>query len=71
MLTMIANHLDKFPLKRPKPDPENTHIAAAVLVVLHGRDDDPQVILTQRAFHLKSHAGEVAFPKSDLPCMAL
>jgi len=62
MLTMIANHLHKFPLKRPKPDPKNTHIAAAVLVVLHGQDDDPQVILTQRAFHLKSHAGEVAFP---------
>jgi 8-oxo-dGTP pyrophosphatase MutT (NUDIX family) len=62
MLTMIANHLHKFPLKRPKPDPKNTHIAAAVLMVLHGHDDDPQVILTQRAFHLKSHAGEVAFP---------
>ena len=41
MLTMIANHLDKFPLKRPKPDPENTHIAAAREI--NGEDSTPML----------------------------
>lgn len=32
------------------------------MLLLHGDSDDPQVILTRRAQHLKNHAGEVAFP---------
>ena len=35
---------------------------AAVLLLLHGDPNDPLIILTRRASHLKSHAGEVAFP---------
>ncbi|MGB1383589.1 MAG: NUDIX hydrolase [Porticoccaceae bacterium] len=35
---------------------------AAVLLLLHGNPNDPLIILTRRATHLKSHAGEVAFP---------
>jgi 8-oxo-dGTP pyrophosphatase MutT (NUDIX family) len=31
-------------------------------VLLHGDEKNPQVLLTQRALHLKTHAGEVAFP---------
>jgi 8-oxo-dGTP pyrophosphatase MutT (NUDIX family) len=32
------------------------------MVLLHGDQHNPQVVLTQRAMHLNSHAGEVAFP---------
>lgn len=35
---------------------------AGVLVALTDDPCDPQVILTRRALHLSSHAGEVAFP---------
>jgi 8-oxo-dGTP pyrophosphatase MutT (NUDIX family) len=62
MLTSIANKLVKFPLKRLEPSRNRTETAAAVLVILHGHTDDPQVVLTQRALHLNSHSGEVAFP---------
>jgi len=62
MLTSIANKLVKFPLKRLKPRPDQSGTTAAVLVILHGDIDNPQVVLTQRALHLKSHGGEVAFP---------
>ncbi|HAZ80803.1 MAG TPA: hypothetical protein DCX08_12805 [Porticoccaceae bacterium] len=61
MLTTIANHFVKFPLKKTLPV-EGHMTSAAVLVVLWGSNDDPKVILTQRSEHLKSHAGEVAFP---------
>ncbi|BFM06536.1 NUDIX hydrolase [Halioxenophilus aromaticivorans] len=39
----------------PTPD-------AAVLLALYGQVQQPQLILTQRATHLNSHAGEVSFP---------
>jgi 8-oxo-dGTP pyrophosphatase MutT (NUDIX family) len=35
---------------------------AAVLLLLHGDPAAPHIILTRRANHLKSHAGEIAFP---------
>ncbi|MEO9527062.1 CoA pyrophosphatase [Roseibium sp.] len=35
---------------------------AAVLIGILDRDDGPSVVLTQRTGHLKSHAGQVAFP---------
>ena len=62
MLTSIANKLVKFPLKRLEPRPNKTKTTAAVLVILHGDIDNPKVVLTQRALHLNSHSGEVAFP---------
>ncbi len=62
MLENIINELKKFPLTRVSPKPLDHSLTAAVLVVLHGDIADPQVVLTQRANHLKNHAGEVAFP---------
>jgi 8-oxo-dGTP pyrophosphatase MutT (NUDIX family) len=62
MLTTIANQLVKFPLRQRQPDLNKAQTTAAVLVILHGEDSNPQVVLTQRAFHLNNHAGEVAFP---------
>ena len=62
MLTTIANRLSKFPLKKWGPISSNAKNTAAVLVLLHGDEKNPQVLLTQRALHLKTHAGEVAFP---------
>ena len=35
---------------------------AAILLALTCEQDDPKIILTKRAEHLRSHAGEVAFP---------
>ncbi|WP_299474644.1 CoA pyrophosphatase [uncultured Roseibium sp.] len=35
---------------------------AAVLIGIVERSDGPSVVLTQRTGHLKSHAGQVAFP---------
>ena len=62
MLETIINQLKKFPLTRVSPNPEDHSLTAAVLVALHGDPGNPQVVLTQRANHLKNHAGEVAFP---------
>ena len=62
MLTTIANRLSKFPLKKWVPNLDDAKNTAAVLVLLHGDNKNPQVLLTQRAMHLKTHAGEVAFP---------
>jgi 8-oxo-dGTP pyrophosphatase MutT (NUDIX family) len=62
MLETIKKRLKNFPLERLQPSPQERGSTAAVLVALHGDSSDPQVILTQRAFHLNNHAGEVAFP---------
>ena len=62
MLETIKNRLKNFPLDRHQPSPQERGSTAAVLVALHGDNSDPHVILTQRAFHLNNHAGEVAFP---------
>jgi 8-oxo-dGTP pyrophosphatase MutT (NUDIX family) len=62
MLETIKKRLKNFPLERLQPGPQERGSTAAVLVALHGDNSDPQVILTQRAFHLNNHAGEVAFP---------
>jgi 8-oxo-dGTP pyrophosphatase MutT (NUDIX family) len=62
MLETIKNQLKKFPLDRPQPSPQDSGASAAVMLLLHGNPKDPQIVLTQRAMHLNSHAGEVAFP---------
>lgn len=41
---------------------ERTPAAAAVLVPLVERDDGLHVLLTQRAAHLRDHAGQISFP---------
>lgn len=62
MLESIKNQLKKFPLDQSQTSPQGFGETAAVLLVLHGDPDDPQIVLTQRAMHLNNHAGEVAFP---------
>lgn len=50
-------------LKRadPRVMPEQLHSPAAVLIAITDRPE-PGVILTRRADHLRTHAGQVAFP---------
>lgn len=43
------------------PPPE-TGADAAVLIAILADGDEPEVLLTRRPAHMKSHAGEVAFP---------
>ncbi len=60
MLTTLIQQLQRYPLAAHAPRPALRN--AAVLVGLHGSEQHPQLILTERAAHLNSHAGEVAFP---------
>ena len=62
MLRTITEKLKKFPVERYQPSPQDHGSTAAVMLLLHGAPDNPQVLLTQRAQHLNNHAGEVAFP---------
>ena len=43
-------------------DPGGTSRDAAVLMPLAGSDDSLRLLLTQRALHLKHHAGQISFP---------
>lgn len=49
--------------RRPFPE---THVHAAVLVPLVEREQGLTVLLTQRAAHLKTHAGQISFPGGRL-----
>jgi 8-oxo-dGTP pyrophosphatase MutT (NUDIX family) len=60
MFSILLQQLQRHPLATPAPRLAMRN--AAVLVALHGSESDPQVILTERAAHLNSHPGEVAFP---------
>ena len=62
MLTTIKQRLKQYSLQSENSEFSDSIAKAAVLLLLHGDPDDPQVILTRRANHLSSHAGEVAFP---------
>lgn len=44
------------------PNDKAQHKADAAVLMAMTKEDIPRLILTQRAAHLKSHAGEVAFP---------
>lgn len=44
------------------PNDNAQHKADAAVLMAMTKEDIPRLILTQRAAHLKSHAGEVAFP---------
>ena len=59
MLTTMTQRLKYYSENNVITDQESK---AAVLLLLHGDPHDPLIILTRRASHLKSHAGEVAFP---------
>jgi len=45
-----------------EPAPGGKTVAAAVLVALFNRDDEPHVVLTRRRADLRRHAGEISFP---------
>ena len=62
MLETIVKNLEKFPLCRTQPVEHPTRLSAAVLVAIIDNGKPPEIILTQRARHLNSHVGEVAFP---------
>ncbi|HYM36349.1 MAG TPA: CoA pyrophosphatase [Steroidobacteraceae bacterium] len=58
-ITIESAHLaERLPAERARP--------AAVLVPLVDRPDGLTVLLTQRAVHLKNHAGQVSFPGGRL-----
>lgn len=51
------------PTSVPSPAPAPPGSApSAVLVLLYEHRDEPWVVLTRRAWHLRHHAGEVSFP---------
>ena len=62
MLTTIKKQLKHYSQQTDNSAQSDSISKAAVMLLLHGDSDDPQVILTRRAQHLKNHAGEVAFP---------
>ncbi len=53
--------LQKLLVRLPEYQAPTGKVDAAVLMALT-REDVPRLILTQRAHHMNSHAGEVAFP---------
>lgn len=59
MLERIVAGLAHHPLQLLQPPQKRS---AAVLIGLFGNPADPEILLTQRAFHLRSHSGQVAFP---------
>lgn len=62
MLTTIKRRLKQYSLQSDNSEFSELMPKAAVLLLLHGDQADPEIILTRRAKHLSSHAGEVAFP---------
>ncbi len=59
VLTTFSEQLNALP---PEPlQPEAGVREAAVLLALT-REIDPRLVFTQRAQHMKSHPGQVAFP---------
>jgi len=61
MLDTIKEQLQKFPISPVIPNPD-LETAAAVMLILHGDSSNPLLVLTERAAHMNSHPGEVAFP---------
>ena len=53
--------LEKLLIRLPEYQAPVAKVDAAVLMALT-REDVPRLILTRRAQHMNSHAGEVAFP---------
>ena len=51
---------NEFPItqRENQPYPQK----AAVLVILYPKNNEAHVLMTKRALHLRSHAGEISFP---------
>lgn len=58
----IREALAVAPPPRTSPVEALTSRASAVLAPLYEVDDEVHVVLTRRAWHLRSHKGEVSFP---------
>ncbi len=60
-LFLITTKLkNEFPLVQ---QPIDTHLqTAAILVMLYPKHNKTHVLMTKRALHLNSHAGEISFP---------
>lgn len=58
----IRRALADGPPPRPSPLEGTTRNASAVLAPLYEHDGEVWVVLTRRAWHLRSHKGEVSFP---------
>jgi 8-oxo-dGTP pyrophosphatase MutT (NUDIX family) len=54
---------DKNPINRVD---YHEPVKSAVLVVIHGRAPDWQILFTKRAEHLSSHPGQISFPGGRL-----
>lgn len=61
MTDWLTNIRKNAPHHRPE-QPLLDGAEAGVLMAITDHSDDPQLVLTQRASHLKNHGGEVAFP---------
>ena len=53
---------DRLQDRREPREPESGQRLSAVLIPLYAHRDEPHVILTRRAAHLRTHSHEVAFP---------
>lgn len=62
MLATIKKQLKNYNSQSDNSVINDKQSSASVLLLLHGDPSSPQIILTRRATHLSSHAGEVAFP---------
>ena len=59
--TLLDRIRSRVPAHAPSPERVD-QAEAAVLMAITDSPEQPELILTQRAAHLSSHAGEVAFP---------
>ena len=60
-LSLIKTKLkNEFPLTQSENQPYPQK--AAVLVILYPKNNEAHVLMTKRALHLRSHAGEISFP---------
>jgi len=66
MLTLIKQRLVDYPVSEKPSDASDVELregeVAAVLLALTQSETNPHIVLTQRAMHMNSHRGEVAFP---------
>lgn len=61
-LERIREVLAGGPEPRRSPVEDRTGLRSAVLAPLYEHDGDVHVVLTRRAWHMRSHTGEVSFP---------
>jgi 8-oxo-dGTP pyrophosphatase MutT (NUDIX family) len=61
-LAAAANTIDAGDLSRFPPPDDGSGRPSAVLIALADTPEGPAVLLIERAAHLRTHAGQVAFP---------